>query len=531
MPSYNVQAPDGGSYTVDADTEDKAQSAINDVISQHSGNKVLPGMENSVMTPREPATVGNIAKNALEDVKGIPGSLLKIPGAVLNAAVHPIKTAEGMSKEGERLGMHDLTSGNFKEGMEKLGNATVKHPLGTFAEIMGAAAPVTDIPGAVGSELKNLTSAAPAAEEAAAAAPKEVAPVAAASAQGAPPAPPPVNLPPEIQDILNKAKSEPKEPPPAGPAPSPGESAKPSDLIPDEVKKFVGDKYQKIAGKPGFGQTVADYSKENARNMAMKSLGAAPGQIRKIGIPQAEKLADFALDEGIVGPKTGDIGARQKILKMNQGAGEVVGDMRQLVTQRGALHDMKDLLTDIHSKVGSKYESGIHSGEQGQYLKALQEVAGTSPKPDEMARTITKLFQESKNLDRLRQPSGAYADVARELRTANEGLMQKYLHPDELGAYHNALEKYGASTQLHEFVKRKQSTDMGGRLGPGSGITRMAVQKFADSVGYRTQAQIANRLAKFISENPEVVKSPKDLFRKYIDEASEAIDEMGTPPQ
>ena len=296
-----------------------------------------------------------------------------------------------------------------------------------------------------------------------------------------------------------------------------------------EVGEYLKTKYSQAAEKPGMGETFGKYFKQHARNMAMKATGAAPGQIRKIGLKQAEKLADYLLDKKLVSSGVGDIGRAEKIMKMNQEAGQVVGDIRALTANRGAAHNMPALIEEIKAKVLPQYSAGVKSGEASQVVKALEEIQMSGATPDKVAQTITNLFQESKKMDRLKQPSGAYADVARELRRANEDLMSQYLKPDELKAYHNALEEYGATTQIKEFIKRKESMEMGGRLGPGSGISRMMVQKAFDTVGYRTEAQIANRMAKWFKANPKLPASPKDIFRKYVDEAAEAVDEMINP--
>ena len=301
--------------------------------------------------------------------------------------------------------------------------------------------------------------------------------------------------------------------------------------VPEAVKKpaeeVAGYLTEKYGDKPLNKGTIGPYIEKNARNMTMKTLGASPGQIRKIGIEKAQKLADYAQEKGIVNYKTGDIGAGQKVDKIHQDSGQVIGDMRGMVAERGAVHDPVKLIQDIHSKIGKEYESGLHSGEQNSYLKALQEVYNTPPTPDAIAKTITKLFQESKNMDRLKQPSGAMADVARELRTKNEAIMSKYLDPTEQKLYHNALEDFGATTQIKEFMKRKESTEMGGRLPPGMGLTRAALQKTLDVVGYRGMAQLQHNVAKWLKSNPKATVTPKELFRKYVDEAVEAIDDIG----
>jgi hypothetical protein len=475
-------------------------------------------MQGSVMTKtHEIPTLSGLGKNALEDIKGLPGQ-------AANIVEHPIETAKGIATFPYQLGKQigglgkQLGEEGVENTMADIGKTTYEKPVSTAINtgmnLTGALA----IPEMAGNlALKGLAPAAaevaPIAEEAAQAAPKvaqEVPPIAESPKVATPPPETPSGLPSEIQDYLNKAQEKVK------------------GGIPENVKEFVSKKSE----MPINQGTAGKYIKENARNMTMKVLGASPGQIRKIGLPQAEKLADFAQDKGIVNVKTGDIGAREKVAEMNRESGQVVGDMRQLAEQKGATHNMTKLLNDIHSELGDKYSYGMESGGQGSYMKALQEASKSIPTPEGVAKTITDLFHKAKEeniaagIHKLGAPKGPYADVARALRNANENLIKKVLSPKELNIYHNALEDYGATTQIKEFQKMKQARDMGGRLPPGMGLTRAALQKGLDVVGYRGMAQIQNNIANWLKKNPEATTTPKELFRHYVDESADALDDL-----
>jgi hypothetical protein len=306
-------------------------------------------------------------------------------------------------------------------------------------------------------------------------------------------------------------------------------SGKAAEAVPDNVKDYV----KKASDAPLNRGTLSQYADKSARGMTMKVLGASPGQLRKIGEANANKLADFAMDKDIVNLKTGDIGVKEKIEKMNSESGQIVGDMRDLAGQRGGNHVVESLIDQIHSKLGDKYDSGMDSGGQSSYVKALQSVAKTPGTPKAIAQMVTDLFHKAKEenmaagIHKLGAPKGPYADVARELRAANESVMSEKLTPKELNIYHNALEDYGASTQLNQFRQMKWSKDMGGRLPPGMGLARGALQKGLDTVGYRGLAQIQKNVAKWLSENPTATTTPKELFRHYVDESADAMDEIG----
>lgn len=442
----------------------------------------------------------NVGPDAVAALKGVAESMPfnRMPGTPFSPG-----TAENPS--GSRVAEAEAES--IPEGFKNLftKEGWIKHPV---QNTLTAASPLLG----GGEEAPPFNEEVPApAEEAVARTPKPEATTAApetpARAAGPPPTPAAPEKPvPSVRELLEKA----------------------GNAIPTGIKDYVRTKAGGVANRPGWNETLSQYSKEHARNMALKSLGAAPGQIRKIGIPEAEKLADYALEKKIVGPATGDIGAREKIANLHQEAGETVGSIRDLATKRGAVHDIDGVVKGIRAKLDAKYKSGVNAGERGEYNKALQEVvkAKNDPGASNVAKTITDLFQHSKRMDRLKMPGGAYADVARELRAANEGLIADKLSPQELNVYHGALEDFGAATQLREFAKRKQSVEMGGRLGPGS-TTKEALQKGFDTVGYRTQAQIANNISKWLKNNPRGTLKPQEIFRKYADEAADAVDEMG----
>ena len=244
-----------------------------------------------------------------------------------------------------------------------------------------------------------------------------------------------------------------------------------------------------------------------------------------------EKLMDFAQERGYVSPKTGNIGMYEKILADHADAGATVGGMRKLATDRGAVHNVPSLIKNIQTKFQRKYGKGMHSGESSTFEKALEEISDVQPTPAAMAEKISDLFAQSKNLDKLKQPSGAYADVARELRAANEELLAKYLNPQELGYYKNSLKDYGTTTQLREFVKGKKLSEMGGRLPPGSGILRRGFQKGLDVVGYKVGAQLAKGLGEWIQKNPGKIAKPKEIFSHLVDEFVEMIDDFGNPAE
>lgn len=489
MATYEVQT-DGGTYQVD--TEDKPETSWSDVPKNALGDIkgiAKTGVEASknIIDPVniwESAAAGSLDPTK-EKLSGDFEKLKGMPGAVLNEAkqtlTHPIET--------------------FKQ-----------HPINTALNVAGAA-------GAVGEGLGMLGEAGEGAKVAELA--KEPPPIPEAHGRVPPSNAEPINIPSEAADILKKA-NEPKPPPP--PIPEKPVSPDPMQQVNDYVKK----QYEKTAQKPGIANVAADYLKEHSQNMTLKELGAAPGQVRKIGVDRAHELADYALENNLAGPKIGSIGREKLIPKRLEEAGGAVGAFRKMATDRGAKIEPNQLIDQVRANLDQKYlTSGMYSGQKGLYMKALSELKKTDGTAESLSDKVSEIFREAKKADRLKQPSGPLADVARQVRDINHNLISKTLTPEEMSLYEKSLEDYGALTQIHEFVKRRGSTEAGGRLGPGSGISRAMVQKFLDSVGYRTEAKVASKLSDFIRKNPDVMTRPKDIFRKYVDEAADAVDEMG----
>jgi len=491
----------------------------------------------------EPKSLGGFAKNIGHDIKDTVSGVGHLAEGLIK---NPVDTSMGfltgfgpaLFNEGKRLGAGELLTGHPINAVEKFGNAFYEKPITTALDVAPAGEALSKFLGVGGKAAKGAelaSEAAPLAEEAPVIA-KSAIPATEEASRVAPSAPEALNIGDEAADILKKAP----EPPVQPPEPPPGNLAsKVKEVIPKEVidplnqvKDYVSKKYGQISQKPGWANTVADYLKEHGQNMNLKDMGASGGQIRKIGVDRARQLADYAAENKLVGPEVGTIGREKLIPQRLEEAGGAVGAFRKIASDRGAVHNVDDLINQVKSKLDQKYMTpGMYSGQKGMYLKGLMELKKAGATTEEMANKVSEMFQESRNLDPLRRPSGPLADIARQVRNANHDLIAKYLSPEELSTYEHGLEDYGALKQINEFVKRRSSTDAGGRLGPGSGISRAAVQKFLDSVGYRTEGRVASKLSDIIRRNPEIASRPKDIFRNYIDEAANAIDDMGEAAQ
>lgn len=510
----------------------------------------------------ESPSVGGFLSNAAEDVKG---NVVGLGNLAKGLVTHPIDTISsiphGLLEEGKRIGVGELLTGHPINAVAKLGSAIYEKPLSTGLDLSAIYGAGSGLVNAMrgGAEAGAL---AEAGTKAAQTAGEGVAKTATPSLESAErvtgAAPEPLAMPQEASNILKEPISRPEPIPTHTPAPGPASTATgaaqdtlgtltqkiPADLKnrAQELEQVLTNKYGQIAKRPGLANTLADYAEQHGQNVYAKDIGLSPAQVRKIGIDKTRDLVNYAEQNGLVGPGVGHLGRETIIPQRLEEAGGAVGGFRKMAADRGAVHNVDDLIGQIRSKLDSKYlgkvnlgdlgeVGGMNSGEANAYKQALAEVKRSGGRADQMAQTATKLFSESRKLDKLKQPSGAAADVARIVRQANDNLIGSTLTPEESALYQHALEDYGALTQLNQGVIRRGSTELGGRLGPGSGISRMMVQKFLDSVGYRVEGKVMTKLAKFLRSNPDIVQTPKNLFRHLVDEYAEATDELGETPQ
>lgn len=437
-------------------------------------------------------SVSGFVGNLGTDIKETGSGLLNLGKGLVTA---PIDTAanvakgipSGLAHEWERLGGRELFSGHPLEAAKQFGQAAYEKPLTTGLDV-APLIPATKALRGLGVAEK----VAPIAEEVAQAATKSI----------------PSIVDETVSALGSKAKAAAKEPWGA-------------------TKGYLANKYERVTKNPGWSDTTSKYLKEHAQNMNLKEMGAAPGQVRKIGIDRARELSDYANKNELVGPKIGSIGREEAIKERLDNFGGAVGAFRKMASERGAVQDVGSLVGEIRTQLDNKYLSeGMHKGQAKAYQNALSELKKAKPTAEGISEKVTEMFKEAKKQDRLKQPSGPLSDVARMARNKNHELIKKVLSPEEFKIYEDSLEHYGALTQIKEFVKRRNSTEAGGRLGPGSGISRMAVQKFLDSVGYRTQARIMNNLADWVKSNPELASSPKNMFKHLAEESADAIDEL-----
>lgn len=270
--------------------------------------------------------------------------------------------------------------------------------------------------------------------------------------------------------------------------------------IPGAIKGIAGLAGKAVQKVPGLGNT-GEYLNRFAQNQMIKNIGGVRGQINQMGPDKARAIADYAFEKGLAGPLTGSIGIEQNIANQARKVGGGLGALRDSVK---APQNVPELLNNIKAKLDPEILIGARSGEKGAYQKALAELSklGEKASPSDIAKKVTYLNQEAKNLASLKAPSGAMADVAREARGLNDAKIKAALGP-KAAEYENLLKEYQKIKPIEAMERRGTVNEMAGRGGPG--LLHGALNKFMDITGHKTLAagakNAANAIKSPLSEN------------------------------
>ena len=256
---------------------------------------------------------------------------------------------------------------------------------------------------------------------------------------------------------------------------------------------------------------LPSYIERASQNAAVKNVGASPMQARQMGPEATRSLGQFTLDKGITSPFTGDIGMENKINSIHEQAGSQIGDIRKLADTKSDPPNIEGIERIVRQQLDAKYTKGIQSGQAGSYAKALEELRRAEPTHQGLADLSTELHRAATKATKLKEDPSAIVDVANTISKLNNDMIKTKV-PEHAASYDAALKDFGATSKLKQMNLRKQSREVSGRIGPG-GPVREVTQKFLDSIGYRAGASVANKLAKFLKENPDVEGAMPESFK------------------
>lgn len=353
-------------------------------------------------------------------------------------------------------------------------------------------------------------------------------------ARSAATAPSPLEMPGEANQILKQAPGMPTGSVPTGSTfqetvqnlgkQIPGQIKEPLG----QVNDFLNQKYGKLAAQEGWPETLGNMMSRKAQSMRFQEMGASPGQIRKLidrfGEDKVRALSDLAEDKGITEPVVGyKIG--KNIDNLEKTSGQTIGGIRQIATQRGALHDPAALVQKIRAELDPIYlGEGTASGQKGAYMKALKDIKEAGPNPDAIAEKISYLNKYATK-NKMTQATGALSDVANTASKFNNELITQHLSPAEAAAYKDALRDFGASQIYKKFYGFRAGRELSGRAGPG-GIIRNIKQAAMDVGGNKLLEKTFDKFGRRLKATPEIAKSLGTLSHEAMNDILSSLDEV-----
>lgn len=251
------------------------------------------------------------------------------------------------------------------------------------------------------------------------------------------------------------------------------------------VKGAIGLGGKAVESLPGLKNST-EYLNRFAQNQMIKNVGGVRGQIKQLGPDKARAIADYMFEKGLAGPMTGSVGIEQNIANQTAKVGGKLGDIRAMAKTP---HNVADLTSSVRSKLDPEILVGARSGESGVYQKALDELAkhGESVSPANLSKTITTLSREAKNLNSLKAPSGAMADVGRNLRGINDAAIKAQV-PAKIGAeYEGLLGEYSKLKPLEAMENTGTIKEMTSK----PGLVHGAVNRLMEGIGHKGLAHAA----------------------------------------
>ena len=479
-------------------------------------------------------TLEGFGKNLVSDVEGT-GKALFGPGGLGNQLMdHPIDTAMNTVKglpgaivnEGKRIGAGELLTGHPINAAEKFGNAMYDKPVSTALDVLpavGAAGKAIGFGGDAAKGAEIASEAAPVAEDVAGS--LSNASTAASAAKGE--APELVGMGggvPGKSATMEAAEDFAKNPPPATPPPSAPIS--PTTGIVDDLKNYIGPKfegakgklgdiYAKQAAQPGWSNQLGDYLQGKSQMMMNQEFGATPFQARQAGHDVMRAIGQYGLDNY---DATNTLrGMRAQNAKLLNAAGDTIGKLRREADSlRDPVQTPVDVLQEVRNRLDPKYARGAYSGQAGHYAKALEDVEDSAPTFEGAAKTATKLNQAANEAAKIKQPHGPYTDVANAISDINNERIKTLLGSQKAAQYEQALRDFGVNKKIGSFLERKAGGEVK-RIGPGSFTSNM-IQKGMDELGYKVGARALNKTSTAVLRNPAVSKTLPSLFKQFIND-------------
>lgn len=268
--------------------------------------------------------------------------------------------------------------------------------------------------------------------------------------------------------------------------------------------------------------TVGDLSND----MLLKSMGARVGQIKQVGgIEAAREAADVARRAGLSDVFSTERGRRAALQNLTNQEGQQIGALRQ-----AAGNPSQGLLDQVGEHVSGKYSQAlpdVRAGEGKDVIPSVNMIkneAGPNPTHADIAKGITALNKYATGAKQL-QPVNAMTDVAHDAAAANDAEIAQALGSDKAQQYLGALKNERGAFQLSPFLEKGAEREAVAR-GGGRSALMSAVQKVADTGGYRAASKGLDALHGGLTNTPNVVPAATTSLYSYLSNHPEEADKL-----
>ncbi len=267
---------------------------------------------------------------------------------------------------------------------------------------------------------------------------------------------------------------------------------------------------EKVAGSAGkIGSKLGHF----AEGQAVKAMGPTTSNLEEMGKilggPQGVRDAGrYLLDQKVVqsGASAEDMTARLDALADR--AGRHTGETRQTASALGPTPTPEEINAMVTNELGSKYGTGLRSGEARGMKNAMNELTKQNPQNiQDLSAVATDMNSFAKGPRSLVQPQEATTDVAniiaRESDKAVENNLTGTLWENKLPDFDAEKAEVGLTRGLQQITGRTQYRDMGGtNTVPMSKLGVMG--KTVNAVAPHSRvADYSNRVSNMLKKAPQ----------------------------
>jgi len=215
------------------------------------------------------------------------------------------------------------------------------------------------------------------------------------------------------------------------------------------------------AGVGAVGRAVAGPVKRFAQNQGSRALGFMQSQLRRSGRDEARRVAQVALDEGVLGPLASAEKMVERAENVQAKAGKILGDLRAKIDKLSPGADVRPILEKVRSELDDFLPNTSEAPQLRAHLEeTLNDIAAhADPSTGKITATLMarlkKQLAERAFSNALQVPETLGGRLAPRTETARgavqgaeEALAESALPADEAAQFGRAKDVYGAMERL-----------------------------------------------------------------------------------